>query len=400
MKKIASKILIMLLTALILAACGSLHAYYDVETDVYVGTHNVRPQPAKIAIIANDGYFRWGFNWPAELANRHGAENVLLYTWQAGWRDDVIAEWTAIINEIAQNPAIRVLIIDPAGTNMADIVAILCQQRDDIFIAYTGYRHPFWRYPSPEANLVLDFDVDGMARAFPAQAYAMGAQVLVYFCNSYVSDRHRMDMMRDKSTEIGLLFVEVDTKDYIQCGSSAHMFIQETLPPLMEEHGTNIVFFGPDNERVLGFWSWSGLDYFIYLPIYSEWLEPHPLDIAHSLRVVEFSSGQPEETYNIAYLIEGIREALEEREALGRVASWPVSMRLLLPLAAAEYGLMWAQGEVPQEGIDMGALEQIMVDIIAEYTGLQYHGVTLTSFEADGATHDNFILVLPDWLVY
>jgi hypothetical protein len=129
------------------------------------------------------------------------------------------------------------------------------------------------------------------------------------------------------------------------------------------------------------------------MPIYSQWFEPSPWDIAYNMFF-------PVETNDNALIIEDIRNALDERNTRGRLASWPISMHFLLPLAAAEYGILWANGEVPREGIDTQALEQIFVDLIAEYTGIEQHGINLSPLTENGTTHENFILVLPDYLVY
>ena len=236
------------------------------------------------------------------------------------------------------------------------------------------------------------------------------AMTLVYFydssiswvwgCDDFIqeeyvkSDLHHM--MRELSEEIGLSFIAVDIGGAMQCGSSINQFMWETLPPLIEEHRTDIVFFGLCNERT--FWSWRELG-FIYLPTYASWFEPTPLDFAFELSLRYFPFSSIDGTHDIAYLVDEIRAALEERNQQGRIASWPMSTRMLFPLAAAEYGVRWMQGEVPQEGIDIHILEQIMIDIIAGHTGLQ-HGATLTALAENGVVYENYILVLPDYLMH
>ena len=133
--------------------------------------------------------------------------------------------------------------------------------------------------------------------------------------------------------------------------------------------------------------------------MYSSWFEPHPFDIARSLRLIEYAASLDEYIYDIPQIIEYIRVNLEERNQLGRVASWAMSMHVLFPLAAAEYGMMWTNGEVPQEGIDILALEKIITNIIFEYTNLQQN-VLLTHFTENGVTYENHILILPDYLIY
>ena len=397
MKKII-KILIIFSVTLLLTACGS-QLPYSRDLD-----EHDRP-PGKIAIITDE----WSTEsyWVAELTNRHGEDNVLIYTWPI-WRGDFpYDEMYAMFNEIAENAEIKVLIADFVWHRAADhIIGTLKEQRDDIFVAYLEYQPDNDEaYASPNANLVLEFDIEAIARIFPEKAKELGADTLVYFYDSYVwsedeiyveSEQH--GMMREISAKIGLTFVEIDIYGAIQCGSSYGMFMEETIPELLSEHGTDIVLFGLDNERV--FWSWTGHG-FIYLPMHhSAWFPPTPAEIAYELSKRDYIADSAKGIDNTAELIEEIRAALEKRGLSGRVASWPISTQLLFPLVAYEYGMKWMNNKVPKEGSDIYVLEQIISDIIAEYTGLYRHGATLTALEENGIIHENHMLVLMDYLIY
>jgi len=308
-------------------------------------------------------------DWVAELKHRHGQENVVVYS---------LPEFSQSIAAIAES--YDIVIIRHANADYGR----LREKRDDIFIILIEPQEGF----GSNADLVLSVDRLGMQRAFPAQARAMGAETLVYFYDSSIwewdenaesEEAYLRRMMREESEAAGLLFVEVDIKGAIQCGSSHAMFLSETLPLLLEEHGSDIVFFDLDNERT--FWMWLGSD-FIYLPMAKSWFEPNPIDIALELALVT-GSAYPNENFNdIAYLIEGIRNVVNERNQSGRVASMPISTRFLFPIAAVEYAM---QREY--------SLEQVMVNLIAEYTGVQNHGVILMA-------NENHVMVLLDWLVY
>jgi len=378
--------------------------------------------PGKIAILTDT----WRTNsnpyqvspWVTELVERHGPDNVIVYAWsRLDFRSD---EVIVLIEAIANNPEIKMLIISPAWYRTDHIVSILRETRDDIFVIYLEYRTtneeqwhddlPFrdnnLAWAATNANLILN--IDTMNRTFPAQAMELGARTLVYFYDTSIvwawgeedydrsdeyeeSDLHRF--MRDKSAEIGLQFVEVDIRGAIQCGSSFHMFMEETIPHLIEELGTDIVLFGLDNERV--FWSWS-MHGFIYLPMSGGWFEPDIVNLAVNLQISDMTADSTGEIPDMHQLISEIRQELNERGLQGRIAALPMSTYLLLPLAAAEYGVSWMRGEMQNEGIDINSLEQIMVDIIAERTGLHNHGVTLTTLVDHGVTYYNYILAALD----
>jgi len=349
--------------------------------------------PDKIAVITRDNNSYLNSDWLTELVKRHGSENVIIYTRPRRESEEEIAKF---VDEIAQNTEIKVIIVNPGSYGEDYITDTLREQRNDVFIIYTDDRSS----NDKKANLVLEVDVNEIVKNFPEKALELGADTLIFFYDLSVgyteeSDWHRM--MREKSKEIGLLFVEVDVGGVIQCGSSYAEYMSETIPPLLEEYGANTVLFGLDNERL--FWS-GGHDRYIYLPIYMSWFEPTPFDIALRLSIIGWSDSDfHEKASDIPYLIEEIKNYLEENNSIGRIAFFPMSQKVLFPLAAAEYGLKWATGEVPQYGIDIAVLEQIMLDIITEYTGLQ-SSVNLTTLIENDVIYENYILVLPDYLIY
>jgi len=372
--------------------------------------------PSKIAIITLESSLTFNYHvadgWIAELARRHGEENLIIYSWPVRRHNFTPYETFDMINEIAANPEIGVLIINPAWSGTDHIVSILREQRDDIFVVYIDYTTHETGHPqlhdntlsyATNVNLILEFDRNKQVRSFPAQARELGATTLVYFYDTMIwyfeeyvewEESYWHGVIREKSAEAGLLFVEYDVYGAIQCGSSYSMFLGETIPLLIEAHGTDIVFFGVDNERLFWFWQNTG---FIYLPMYPNWMGVTPEHIAWMLPVVD--SDTREDADYLPCLIEMVRVTLEEKNMLGRIASFAIETSLLFPIAAAEYGVKWMNGEVPREGIDLCVLEQIMSEIIAEYTGTQL-GVTLNAFAEDGLVYENYILVFPDYLVY
>jgi len=412
MKKSIVRIIIMLCAALFLAACVGQPVYYPGEEDhppveeplVYEEEddelEHIEPEPPatdKIAIITDE----WSAHshWVTEVANRHGHDNVIVYSWPR-WRygfpcDEAIGT----INEIAANPEISVLIINPDYRDINELVDILRQQRDDIFVAIVGQIN---EEIALQADLILEFDYDAMRRAFPENAHALGADTLVFFYDGFIWDwdldepweyeeTYWHSFMREASAAAGLAFVEYNIAGEIQCGSSYGMFMGETVPYLLEAHGQDIVLFGLCNERV--FWSWLGGG-FIYLPLHTSWFQPDPIVIANELRVRDFFDDGRSSDASIAELIELIEEALGEMGQRGRVASWPMHTQELFALAAADYGSRRAHGDASEDGIALGLLLMIMTDLIEEYTGLQGQGVTMMLLEG------NKVLVLPDYLIY
>ena len=446
-----------LLALLILAACNS-RAENDIKTstenyamhegdetaietaDAQVDDFGVHTQsPGKIAIITTESEASALNNslsesWLMQLIEKYGADRIAIYTWPRRYANSPIDETVEMINEIANNHDIGVLVINPAFHGTDHIIAILNEQRDDIFVIYLDYQitsdyvdsnSPFRANTLADAaynaNLIIDFDTLAAVAIFPQKALELGADTLVYFYDTSslwdwgASDEdfnesvaraaaeyeqsHQFNILREKSKEAGLKFISIDIAGAIQCGSSYHTFMIETVPPLIEEHGTDIVLFGLDNERV--FWDWRTHGFIYIPPRPGSWFELTPKHFAWELPVGGYHDLSAEERGNIntIQLVEEIRTELEKRDLLGRMAAPPMSTHLLFPLAAAEYGIRWTNDEVEREGIDIYVLEQIMAEIIQEHTGLQ-HGATARPLYEDSIIHENFILVLPDYLVY
>jgi hypothetical protein len=125
--------------------------------------------------------------------------------------------------------------------------------------------------------------------------------------------------------------------------------------------------------------------------LYEKWFEPSPIDFAHELEIADRDTANVRE---ISYYIAEIKRVFEKTNQQGRLASMPISPQILFPLAAAEYGIKWMKGEASKDEIDLYILEQILINLISEYTGLQKR-VTVTR-----CTESGVILILPEYLIY
>ncbi|MCL2456300.1 MAG: DUF3798 domain-containing protein [Defluviitaleaceae bacterium] len=315
----------------------------------------------KIAVVANDSES----HWVAELYDRF-PEKLLVY------------ESAHEIND----SQIKILITDTTEDEFHGL-------RDDVFVVSVGENFS-------DADLILAFDREKNQLTNPQIAREMGARTLVYFYNHFdfdenvelveVGEPELLRRVREKSEEAGLIFVAFDMKNEIQCGSSYAWFLVETIPPLLEKYGNDILFFNLDNERI--FW-WRSYGMF-YLPLYQEWFEPSPIDFAIELGIIDDKNISARE---IPQLITEIKRAFAEKNQSARIASIPISPQVLFPFAAAEYGLKHARGEVSADKINMHVLEQIFSDLVVEYTG-EHKKISLARSE------NGVVLVLPEYLFY
>jgi hypothetical protein len=128
---------------------------------------------------------------------------------------------------------------------------------------------------------------------FISQAKVMGVETLILF--TVDGDEARGAQSADIQTKCvknGLNFIEITRAwDVVQCGSSLAHYMNETLPPLVEGHGKDVVFMGLGEERLLWFAIAEGT---FFIPLYDD----------------------------SQYLIDETRLLAQESGVHGRIASW------------------------------------------------------------------------------
>ena len=359
--------------------------------------------PGKIAIITVDeDYDEEAYQSALEVVNKYGAENVPHVTWSMDSEYEFI-DMDKTVSDIATDPAVKVLIINPAvpGTNAA--VDSLLEKRDDLFIVYCEpYELP--EETSKRANLIIQHNIFSMGYDVPVQAKKLGAEVFVH----YSFERHmsnpltsnRLELMRAKCEEIGIMLVEATCLDPMSDGGAeaAIAFLLEDVPKMVEKYGKDTAFFSTNCYQQLAL-----------IPavietgaIYPAPCEPSPyhgftdaLDLGSGFSYIEKDDQVIAKTTKI----------LEENGMIGRVSTWPVSQNMLTTNAVAEYGVRWMKGEVPATGLDLNVLKSIMTD----YAGT---GVDLGQFVDNGINnwlwtenptnkiYDNFFVTSQNFLTY
>ena len=422
-------VLLLFITAM-LTGCGSNYLAEEYEPELPVEleveptpeppTDEPEPDasvafPGKIAFITS-GHSREQCSATTSLVETFGAENIIHFS-APRWNT---SELSPIVERIAQDPEIKVVIINPARHTVSSVVPRLRKGRDDIFIIYIEHSARVGSEGFIDsitmANLILNANGQEITRTLPMRAQALGAETLVYFTidfdNYDVFDwgyeyrQHSLAerrMMREASEAIGLNFVEVFRSPYaIGCMSDMNFYINETLPMLIEEHGRDIALMGLCSERLL----WASLDHGLIYPFQRSdyYFLPSPYFIVQSWWGVPAWAGLEQDEFfrkeNLPFVIEQTRAALEEINMLGRIATWPVSTHSMFTYVAVYYGIMWMNNDVPPQDICTQTLEQLMVDFIAQSLGKQDWGVALTSFAHDGVEYQNFILAFMDFMVY
>ena len=367
--------------------------------------------PGRIAIVTNI------FEQNAEeyISARHiqdkfGAEYIIHRTWpvQFAQEGEMMIE---ILQEIADDPDVRVLIINQAVMNTNAAVEAFRERRDDVFIIYVrpmevGYFYPHrgdrinqYEITIKNADLILNTNNAAVGYHLVNQAIAMGAETIIH----YSSLRHmavphlavRRDGIRDAAEAAGIAFYDLDLYDRL-IQSSVLIATTQDVDRRVNRYGTNIVFistFCRQQAPIMSQVIRSGALYILLCC-------PSPFHTIPNALGLASCQSEALNNFSSAEIIEAAIVAIAEHDMTGRIATSPLSDAMLFTYTAVEYGIKWMHGEVSKDEIDLEVLSQIMADIIAAQTGVEGLGVQLARHEFEGEIFSNFILVSQDFLVY
>ena len=365
------------------------------------------PIEGKIAIICNSRTNSYEEYYSAQkVVKKYGEDKIT----QVFWPDSYTTDWEReemlqTILELGDDPEVRVIITNQTKPGVDKDLQRLLEVRDDMFIICI---EPFIRSGinvedlCNSADFVLQVDYIGMGPAMVRQAKALGANTFVHYytySHQFVDGSiiPRIEELRKTCEQYGITFLE------------------KIIPH--SQITFDIDWFIEDMEKVI---SCYGLDtaFFKAHRIDSEYFAKVVIDLGAILPQTERPSpygGLDRALLDPSYLrlsyrpsyeeiIALEREALAEKNMLGRVSFWPMEASDLLTNASVEYAMKWMNGEVPRNGVNVSVLNQLM----EEYSGVEvfltpyvdtdvyyYTGVV-----GSGKTYDNFLLMRMDYITF
>ena len=379
--------------------------------------------PGRIAIVTNtfvqnpEEYISAQY-----ILNKFGEEYVIHRTWPLMFMQEgeMMIE---ILQEIANDPDVRVLIINQAVENTNAAVEAFRERRDDVFVIYASpndsrlardHRRAegnpqvilgHYNVIAENADLIFNTNRPTIGYHFVRQAVTMGAETIIHYSSSrHMAVPHlaaRRDGIRDAAEAAGIAFHDLDSYDPLIERSD---FVGLPFFPgggwdvskRVAEFGVNTAFFStlcrhqlPILDRV-----------FEYGAIYVQPCCPSPFHVFPVALGIAANQSEALEYFSPAEMIEAIRKEVIAADVTGRISTIPLPDGMLFTYTAVEYGIKWMRGEVSKEEIDLEVLSQIMVDVIAEQTGVEGLGVNLTKHEFEGNIFPNFILVTQDYLTF
>jgi len=317
-----------------------------------------------------------------------------------------------ILQEIANDPEVRGLIINQAVVNTNAAIDKFREVRDDVFIVVCSPGENLDDVAA-KADLALVPDELAQGETIVMQAKALGADTLAHYSfarhMSYPLLAGRRDIMREVCEREGIKFVDLTAPDPTSDVGmpGAQLFITQDVPKQVEELGVNTAFFSTN----------CGMQ----IPLVTQVIEtgaiypqpccpspyhafPAALGITSTIPTGEFDPETGEEILlfrSTAEVIEATKAVIAARGMSGRLSTWPVSGSMLWTFAGVDYAIEWIKGNVPQEhgNIDMDAFQTICDARILE-AGVGAVPVDLQLLEMDGKTYSNYVVGLIDYFTY
>jgi len=355
---------------------------------------NHLPLPGKIALITDTANISFEDYHSADmLIARYGADKIIHVTWPERLADEH-EQVINIVNSLAADKEIRVLIINEAIKGCNAAVDKLKETRNDIFIVYLLLHEPYVDAGS-RANLVLHPNQIKMGQEMVKQAKKQGAKVFVH----YSFPRHRsmailasqQELVKKTCITEGIRFVDATVLDPREENgiNAASQYILEDVQRLAAKYGEDTAFYCT-NCTLQAPLIKAVVDCHAIYPqpccpsIYHGFPEALGIDMGKGL-------------INLSSFIDEAGSIARSKNMTDRLSTWPVSPPMMSTSASAEYAIKWINGEAPKTGIDSRILADCMNSYIVEVVG-EESSIFMDSYSENGVKYDNIILMLMSYL--
>jgi len=369
------------------------------------------PFEGKIAIVTT----AHGYRSAQEVQLKYGEDKVIRRTWPILYSQEGEL-MIRLLKQVAADPDVRALIIGQAviGTNAA-VSSFRELRGDDVFVVYVNPEEDLTE-AAKLADLILTFDNEIVGQVVAEQAYAMGAETIVF----YSSERHlaipeiqmRRERMMDKAEELGLDFVDLAAPDQLDDGgrAAAQLYITQDVPRQVAELGVDTAFYST---------IYATQAQLITQVIETGAIFPKPnspsieagfedaLELGQGIWVFEgadreeFDGGEDKLIWvtkllsiSDEYFINAIKTEVAIRGARGRLGTWAASTYTAWTHIGAGYAIEWISGNVPQERgeIDLEVLNRVSEEYISALW--QSHPVVFHPFTSYGPWQHHVVSAL------
>jgi len=358
-----------------------------------------------------------GYNTSAEeigfirnLQTQFGFENIIHKMWPGDFFQEAEV-MVDVLQEIAADPDVRILIIKQAVANTNAAVRSFREVRDDVFIVY-GSPAEDHSEAVMLADLILGTNDILSGEAIVMQAKSMGAETIIH----YSFPRHmaipllaaKRDVMKEVAGREGLQFVEIEAPDPFQAYGTTDLqaFLMYDVPRQVEKFGNNTAFFGTSCGMQTSLISHVVETGAIFpQPCCPSPLHGFPAALGIADRVYTGEFGEHNEEIvlmrKVIDIVADTRAVLDEKGLGGRLSTWAVPAASMWSAIGVAYAIEWLNGNVPQEHgvIDLAVLARLADHYVENAVGTPL-GASLEFLEHDGRIYSNFVLMMVGFLTF
>ena len=363
------------------------------QTPSQTNTPEPTPKPpfdGKIGIITFDRAYQSN-EWRTALpvVDKYGEDKVVHVTWPNVLSE--LGQMMDVVENFSKDTSIESIIVNQAIPGTDAIFRQLKETRKNIFLVYCQSQENVADI-TQTADLIMITDERGMGPAIVQQAQEFGATAFIHYSfprhMSQTLLNERRERIRKECFKLGIEFVDRETPDPAEVSlMDVEQFILEDVTKMVAMYGKNAAFFCTScamQESLVKTVVEQGA-------IYPSPCHPSPSHGFLQALSVDIEKQAP----SIDYIKSQTKIALTKAGMIGRFATWPTEDCYIYTFTAAEYAIKRLNGEVPQEGIDIAVLTQLMTD----YAGVQVYLTPYTDPETD-TTYDNYLMMRMDYITF
>ena len=310
------------------------------------------------------------------------------------WRYNLPETFLLPLRDISEDEDINTIITVPTIYGVWETLKEIKVNRDDIFYICINSWDEFADIAS-QADIVIQPDFSAMGASMVRQAKKMGASTFVHYTFPHLLSNteftSRQEQIKRECVKLNIEFIDAVYTPTSDSAAERIQFLEEDVPKMVKKYGKDTAFcniFPSYNYNII---LQSVIDSeAIYIQAHEE---SFYAEFSESLGIDVYGNGHA--LISADELKTKIIEALSEKNMLGRTAALPVPPQFMLTDISVNYAIKRLNGEVPEEGVDIEVLTQLMTD----YAGVQVYLTPYTDSET-GVTYDNYLMMEMDYITF
>ncbi len=327
------------------------------------------------------------------VIEKYGADHVITMTYPDNFMDEIETTIDTVLT-LSRQENVKALIVSQAVPGVAEAIKEVRELNKDILII-TSLPSENFKCLSKNSDIIFEFDYLKMGNNIIAQAKKQGAKTFVHYSfkrhMEYPFIAKRRDVLKEECKKNNILFVDKTSVDPAGAAGilGVEKFIAKDVPKLIAKYGKDTAFFstngGTQEPLIKAVFEGGG--------IYPQPCCPSPYHGFPSALNINIPEDKISDT---KYLIDQIREKVQEKGMEGRMSTWPVPSGMMFIEVGADYAYKWIHGDI-KERLDKEALVNCFKDYIKNCCHEEI-GININVLEENGEVYKNYLLILLDYI--